>query len=326
MHKKKTPPLVSIIIPCYNYGKYIEKCIQSAIDQTYENIEVIVVDNGSTDNSLEKIKLFSSNEKVKVIKLEVNIPPGTAEKSAVGIAINKSRGEYISILYADDWYLPKKIEKQIELFKKVDGSVSLIYCHGYRFFENNNKKVKWRMQSVRGYVFKDYLLKGDVVIPISPLVKRYCYDIIGLNNMWTGSEYDFFIMSQYINFDYVDDHLVVMREHDNNDAKSTLSVYKRVKKYHYIMMQDSNARLKAGWLINKRVAQDYLSYGLAFITKLDMLHGRKAVFDTIKVYPLCLAKPSCIVAITLLFLPFSVSKYLLTKLGKLSSNSTTSCD
>ena len=316
MHKKKTPPLVSIIIPCYNYGKYIEKCIQSAIDQTYENIEVIVVDNGSTDNSLEKIKLFSSNEKVKVIKLEVNIPPGTAEKSAVGIAINKSRGEYISILYADDWYLPKKIEKQIELFKKVDGSVSLIYCHGYRFFENNNKKVKWRMQSVRGYVFKDYLLKGDVVIPISPLVKRYCYDIIGLNNMWTGSEYDFFIMSQYINFDYVDDHLVVMREHDNNDAKSTLSVYKRVKKYHYIMMQDSNARLKAGWLINKRVATDMFSYGLEFISTLDVKNGRKAIFNSIKTYPLYIFRPKVILLVVLSFFSINFLKFLLKKLKK----------
>lgn len=316
MHKKKTPPLVSIIIPCYNYGKYIEKCIQSAIDQTYENIEVIVVDNGSTDNSLEKIKLFSSNEKVKVIKLEVNIPPGTAEKSAVGIAINKSRGEYISILYADDWYLPKKIEKQIELFKKVDGSVSLIYCHGYRFFENNNKKVKWRMQSVRGYVFKDYLLKGDVVIPISPLVKRYCYDIIGLNNMWTGSEYDFFIMSQYINFDYVDDHLVVMREHDNNDAKSTLSVYKRVKKYHYIMMQDSNARLKAGWLINKRVATDMFSYGLEFISTLDVKNGRKAIFNSIKTYPIYILRPKAILSICLSFLPLNILKFILKRFKK----------
>jgi len=164
------------------------------------------------------------------------------------------------------------------------------------------------------------------VIPISPLVKRYCYEIIGLNNPWTGSEYDFFMMSQYVDFDFVDEYLVVMREHEKNDAKNIHSVYRRVKTFHTEALLSTNARSRAGSLVNKRVAQDYLSYGLAFITKLDMLHGRKAVFDTIKVYPLCLAKPSCIVAITLLFLPFSVSKYLLTKLGKLSSNSTTSCD
>jgi hypothetical protein len=68
---------------------------------------------------------------------------------------------------------------------------------------------------------------------------------------------------------------------------------------------------------------EYISRNSVF---KNMHHGREAVFDAIKVYPLCLAKPSFIAAITLLFLPFSVSKYLLTKLGKLSPDSTISCD
>jgi len=323
---KNTGPLVSIIIPCYNYEKYIEKCIQSALDQTYEIIEVIVVDNGSTDDSLEKINTFSHDKRVKIIKLDKNIFPGSQTESAIGIAIKKSSGEYISILYADDWYLPTKIEKQVDLFDRSYSSVGVIYCHGYRYFEETKELIKWKRQEVRGYIFKEYLLNGDVVIPISPLVKRYCYEIVGLNNSWTGSEYDYLVISQYVDFDFVDEYLVVMREHEKNDAKNIHSVYRRVKTFHTEALLSTNARSRAGSLVNKRVAQDYLSYGLAFITKLDMLHGRKAVFDTIKVYPLCLAKPSCIVAITLLFLPFSVSKYLLTKLGKLSSNSTTSCD
>ena len=182
MNKEYLNPLVSIIIPCYNYEKYIEKCIRSATLQTYKNIEVIVVDNGSTDESLKKINLFSGNKKVKIIKIEKNIPPGSGNKSAVSIAIEKSRGKYISILYADDWYLKDKIKKQIDLFNQAPSSVGVVYCHGYRYFEKTQEKVKWKIQSVRGYVFKEYLLNGDVVIPISPLVKRFCYDIIGKNN------------------------------------------------------------------------------------------------------------------------------------------------
>ena len=157
MYKENTTPLVSIIIPCYNYGQYIEKCIQSALDQTYDRIEVIVVDNGSIDNSLEKINLFSNNKKVKIIELKENIPPGTEGKSAVGIAIKNSSGGYISILYADDWYLKSKIKKQIDLFNKLPSSDGVVYCHGYRYIESVGELTRWKMQSVSGYIFKDYL-------------------------------------------------------------------------------------------------------------------------------------------------------------------------
>jgi len=316
MYKENTTPLVSIIIPCYNYGQYIEKCIQSALDQTYDRIEIIVVDNGSIDNSLEKINLFSNNKKVKIIELKENIPPGTEGKSAVGIAIKNSSGGYISILYADDWYLKSKIKKQIDLFNKLPSSVGVVYCHGYRYIESVGELTRWKMQSVSGYIFKDYLKKGDVVIPISPLVKRYCYEIIGLDNMYTGSEYDFFIMSQYINFDYVDDYLVVMREHSDNDAKNTISVYKRVKKYHSIMLKDPNTRLRAGWLIKRRVAVDMLSYGLEFISSLDARHGREAIFNSIKTYPIYILRPKAILSICLSFLPLNILKFILKRFKK----------
>jgi len=68
MHNENISPLVSIIIPCYNYGQYIEQCVKSALNQEYKNIEVIVVDNGSTDDSLKKINTFSHDKRVKIIK------------------------------------------------------------------------------------------------------------------------------------------------------------------------------------------------------------------------------------------------------------------
>jgi len=311
-------PLVSIIIPCYNYDKYIEQCIQSALDQTYGNIEVIVVDNGSTDDSLKKINTFLHDTRVLVIEFKNNIPPGSVNKSAVGVAIELSKGEYISLLYADDWYIKDKIEKQVKLFNKLPSSVGLVYCHGYKYSEKDKIKSKLKYQSVRGYVFKSYLINGDVVIPISPLVKRYCYDIIGVGNPYTGSEYDFLAMSQYINFDFVDEYLVVMREHELNDAKNINSVYRRVKHFHSKKLLTNSVKSRVGRLANLRMARDYLSFGLAFITMMDMTNGKKAIFDAVKIYPLYIINPRVLVSIILLFIPASMSKYFLSKLGKLS--------
>ena len=311
MNQENTGQLVSIIIPCYNYGQYIEKCIQSVLDQTYSKIEVIVVDNGSTDDSLEKIRTFSYDSRVVIIEIKENIPPGCETSSVVGIAINTSSGDFVSVLYADDWYLPDKIEEQIDLFGKLPNSVGVVYCHGYCYFEYSKKMNKWKHQSVRGYVFKDYLLNGDVVIPISPLVKRYCYDIIGLNNPWTGSEYDFLVMSQYVDFDFVDKNLVVMRMHDKNDAKNVHSVYRRVKRYHEMALLNKNTLLRGGQLVNKRIAKDLFEYGLTFITMKDINTAREAIFGAIKIYPKFLFRPKVIASLVAIGIPIFLLEYLL---------------
>jgi len=318
MNKENIKPLVSIIIPCYNYGQYIEKCIQSVLNQTYKSIEVIVVDNGSTDDSLEKIRTFSHDSRVAIIELKKNIPPGSGTNSAFRIAFNKSNGNYIGILYADDWYLPDKIEKQVTLFDQLDSSVGVVYCHGYRYSEKYKTKVEWKYQSVRGYVFKDYLLRGDVVIPISPLVKRYCYDIIGLENIWTGSEYDFLVMSQYVDFDYVNENLVVMRDHEKNDAKNVFSVYQRLVSYHSAVLFSDSVRSRVGTIANKRMAMDYFSFGLKFITMMEMKKGRLSLLNSIRFDPTYIFRPALLAGLFLSFLPLSFSNFLLIKSGKIS--------
>lgn len=102
-------PLVSAIIPNYNYARYVGEAVESALGQTYQNIEVIVVDDGSTDNSLEVLERY--RDRIKIIE---------QKNSGVCVARNRgvaeSAGEYIAFLDADDVWLPEKIEKQVEKF------------------------------------------------------------------------------------------------------------------------------------------------------------------------------------------------------------------
>ena len=100
--------LVSVIIPNFNYGRFLKSTIDSALDQTYNNLEVIVVDNGSTDNS--RFILESYGEKIRTI-FQNNQGQAAARNNGLAIA----RGDFIALLDADDYWESSKIEQLLSL-------------------------------------------------------------------------------------------------------------------------------------------------------------------------------------------------------------------
>ena len=107
--------LVSIITPCYNSEKYIEDCVNSVIAQSYNKWEMIIVDDCSSDASVEKIMLLSNiDSRIRIIKLEEN--HGAAE--ARNIALEDANGSFIAFLDADDFWEPLKLERQINFMTK----------------------------------------------------------------------------------------------------------------------------------------------------------------------------------------------------------------
>ena len=260
---------------------YVEKSIRSVLEQTYNNVELIVIDNGSTDDSLNRILALRVVSSFKLIQLRENVRPGSVD-GAVSIALKQATGEFVSILYSDDWYMPSKLEKQVNFFEHADSSVGVVYCHGYKFDQSTAVLTKWRTRNRSGYVFEDCLLNGPLVIPISPLVRRCCYEIIGTNNLWTGSEFDFFAMSQYVDFGFVDEYLVVMRFHDFNDGKNILNVYHRVCLFDKVFFSNSGTAMRAGRYASRWLARNQLMFARDFAETGARRHAmsafRKACF------------------------------------------------
>lgn len=123
-------PLVTIIIPCYNQEKYLNETYESLNDMSYKNWECIIIDDGSTDNSLEVIKSISTLDKrVKYISKENG---GTA--SARNKGISEASGEYIQFLDADDYLDPEKIEKQLSFM--VNSNLDVSYTNSANFYFN----------------------------------------------------------------------------------------------------------------------------------------------------------------------------------------------
>ena len=135
MKKENSQPSVSVVMPAYNAEKYIEESITSVINQTYTNWELIVIDDGSKDNTAEIVKQFA--EKDKRITLYLN------EKN-MGVAKTRNRGfdmakgEYIALLDSDDIWLPEKLEKQLKLAEETDAEI--IYC-SYELISETGEKT-----------------------------------------------------------------------------------------------------------------------------------------------------------------------------------------
>lgn len=124
-------PLVSVIIPVYNSEKYLKEAIESVINQTWQNIEVIVVDDGSTDNSYAIAQSFQSSQ-IKVIQ-----QTNQGACAARNRGFRESRGEYIQWLDADDYLEPKKVEDQVNVALQHQNAV--IYGTWFNFIETNNR-------------------------------------------------------------------------------------------------------------------------------------------------------------------------------------------
>ena len=110
-------PKVSIIIPSYNHEKYIRECLQSALNQDYQDFEIIITDDGSSDRSVEIIKEFTDPR----IHLFVH-PHNQGACVTMNHCLEQAKGEYIGVLNSDDAWEPTKLGKQVRLLDKEPGA------------------------------------------------------------------------------------------------------------------------------------------------------------------------------------------------------------
>lgn len=127
-------PLVSVIIPCYNQGLYIEETLNSVFSQTFPNIEIIVIDDGSDDLlTKDKLSQISADSRVKYLSIE-----NRGVSASRNFAINISLGDYIFPLDADDLISETYIEKAVSVLEK-DNSFDLVYCRAIYFGERSGE-------------------------------------------------------------------------------------------------------------------------------------------------------------------------------------------
>ncbi|QDP84655.1 glycosyltransferase family 2 protein [Chryseobacterium sp. SNU WT5] len=212
--------LISIIIPCYNSASTISKCLTSVISQSYQNLEIIVVDDGSTDNTLEILKNFEETDSRIIIINQKN--SGVSKARNVGVEI--ASGEYICFVDSDDWVEKEYCSLLYEIIVENNADISIAGA----FLENGDIKYNNKAQ-----VFDDsleiydkqtalkYLLE-DKVIQSQPWAKLYKSHLLKNTSFPENLEAfeDYFIMFRIF-----------------NSSEKIVKISKQI--YHYVQFADS---------------------------------------------------------------------------------------
>lgn len=189
----KEQPLVSVIIPAYNRANSIRRAIDSVISQTYNNIEITVVDDGSIDNTEEIIAFYG--DKVRYI-----YKANGGCSSARNIGIKESRGDFIAFLDSDDSWYPDKIKKQMDAILKKD-DYGLCICD-INFIDKNLEHLSFSNLRAKipkdGFIMK-YLLRMPKITCSYMLVKKGVFSHVGLFDETFATANDFEMMLRICN-------------------------------------------------------------------------------------------------------------------------------
>ena len=133
--------LVSVLVPAYNHENYVQEAIHSVIEQTYENIELIVVDDGSKDNTWQKIQEMKEECEKRFSRVHFETKQNEGTCATLNRLMSLANGEYIAILASDDLYKPQLIEKELQFLSQ---NPDYILCVGdYEIIDPHSKKCFW---------------------------------------------------------------------------------------------------------------------------------------------------------------------------------------
>ena len=138
---------ISIITPVYNAEKYIERCVNSVLNQTYENIEFIIVNDGSTDNTAKILNRLKKNDS----RIMVIHKKNEGVSKARNTALKKATGKYVLFVDADDWLESTMCEDLISHAEKNNSDV--VICEYYNYYEILDKKEIVRLKEIKNTTF-----------------------------------------------------------------------------------------------------------------------------------------------------------------------------
>jgi glycosyltransferase involved in cell wall biosynthesis len=267
------PPLVSIIALSYNQAPYITEALQSIMNQTYKNIEIIVIDDASADNSGEVIlKFVEQHPQIQFNALKENV--GNCKAFNLGYKISK--GKYVFDFALDDVLLPTRIEKQVNAFESLSPEYGVIFSD-VAFIDENGKPLGTQYKRDKegrlltevptGDVYK-HLLEKYFISPPSMLARREVFERLeGYDEALAYEDFDFWVRSSRDFKYYFIDEIQTLKRVLPNSHGSKFS-----KKGQDKMLQSTLRVCQKALLLNHTFEENYA------LAKRIRYHLRQAIF------------------------------------------------
>ncbi len=267
-------PLVSIVVPTYNCAAFLPSSIGSILAQTYDSYEIIVINDGSTDNTSEVLQPFM--QKIRYIQLEQN----RGGAAARNIGIRSARGKYIAFFDADDLWLPEKLQTDIGYFNRYP-DVSMVCSrhinmdeHGKVFDEAPGKQLP------SGNVFSQLFSEQNFVITSSVTVRKEVFEAVGVfdEELVNCQDWDLWLrIAFHFKVAGINKPLVKYRHNPHSLSKNRNSVLK----YQKVVIEKAYHAFKGGEhgiseaLYKKRLASHYAKVGRYYLRTGDTRRARE---------------------------------------------------
>jgi glycosyltransferase involved in cell wall biosynthesis len=281
-------PLVSVICLCYNHEQFIREALDSVLQQTYANVEIIIVDDMSTDNSVNVISEYLLKyPHIKFISTGVNI----GSCAAFNLGWRASKGAFIIDFATDDILLPSRISKQIEAFSKLDNIYGVVYSDA-EYISDNGDHLYYHSQKYKpapsGYVFPD-VLGRYFICPPTMLIKREVFEYLnGYDETLAYEDFDFWIRSaKQFKYHYLNSLTTKRRIHNKSMSRG---LYQKENK---LLASTVKVCQKAASLVQTRKEEEAMGQRIRYEARQAYLHGHPeeaAMF--LDLYPSNLAMPS----------------------------------
>jgi glycosyltransferase involved in cell wall biosynthesis len=273
--------VVSVIIPAYNSAPYIRETLESVLSQTHPPLEVIVVDDGSSDDTAAIVQSY--NGRVRLLQQEHR-----GVSAARNLGIRQAQGDYVAFLDSDDLWLPEKLERQSACI--LEKQVAWVSC-GADFFDTNSGKIfyEYRKKLYEGDILEKEFVYTFIRSP-TPLVKRTVFEDVGYFNeeyeARIGEDKDMWLrIAARYPLGVVDEVLALKREH----PASTMNVisWEELLSIQLRGVDRAVARQpeRLNPLKNRLLAKIYLNHGATLIKRCEYDQARPLISQALRLNP-----------------------------------------